>query len=422
VTGSATSPVRPRRTDSGESDLDALRIDVRAWCAEHVPSDWRSTQTGASQPEFVAFQQQWFATLCSGGLAVPHWPAAYGGGFSLQEQAVIFEELAAAEAPRLVLYFVSLHHAAATLFAAGTEQQRARHLPAILDGEVWCQGFSEPEAGSDLASLRTRAERRGDTYVVNGQKIWASLARHADWCLLLARTDANATKRRGISYFLLDMHSPGVTVRPIRQANGEEHFCELFLSNVEIAAEQLVGPENEGWRVAQSTLTSERGATMVELAARLEVGYGWLVDRAARAAARDGSRLAEDTKVREDLARLATEVRALRLLAARAIEEADSASISSAPGRPASGGASASVIKLYYSELLQRLTRYGVELAGLEGQRAARRPSGAGWESGSWLLDFIGSWEWTIPGGTSEIQRTIIGERALGLPREPASS
>ncbi|MFB4308204.1 acyl-CoA dehydrogenase family protein [Actinomadura sp. GTD37] len=408
---SATAPVRPVRTAAGEPDLAALRAAVRDWCAANVPDGWRERQTGASHDEFVEFQGEWLAALRAGGLAAPHWPADRGGGFSLPEQAVIFEELARAEAPRLVLHFVSLHHAAATLLGAGTAEQRERHLPAILDGEVWCQGFSEPEAGSDLASLRTRAERRGDVYVVNGQKVWASLAMYADWCLLLARTDADAPKRRGISYFLMDMRSPGLTVRPIRQAGGEEHFCEIFLTDVEIPAANLIGAENDGWRVAQRTLNAERGATMVELAERLAVGFGWLVDLARRSTGLDGSPMADDPVVRDDLARLATEVRALRLLAARAVAEAESGASAS--------GALASVIKLYYSELLQRVTGYGVEIAGPAGQRAARRPMSAGWESGAWLLDFIGSWEWTIPGGTSEIQRSIIGERALGLPREP---
>ncbi|GLZ06176.1 acyl-CoA dehydrogenase [Actinomadura sp. NBRC 104412] len=405
------APVRPVRTDTGEPDLAALRAAVRDWCAANVPAGWQERQTGASHEEFVRFQREWLGTLRAGGLAVPHWPADYGGGFSLAEQAVIFEELARAEAPRLVLHFVSLHHAAATLLDAGTAEQRERHLPAILDGEVWCQGFSEPEAGSDLASLRTRAERRGDVYVVNGQKVWASLAMYADWCLLLARTDPDAPKRRGISYFLMDMRSPGLTVRPIRQAGGEEHFCEIFLTDVEIPAANLIGPENDGWRVAQRTLNTERGATMVELAERLAVGFGRLVDLARRTTGPDGSPMADDSAVRDHLARLATQVRALRLLVARAVAEAES-------DVPAAG-ALASVIKLYYSELLQRVTGYGVEIAGPAGQRAARRPMSAGWESGAWLLDFIGSWEWTIPGGTSEIQRSIIGERALGLPREP---
>ncbi len=408
-----SGPITPPVTQDASEDF---RAEVQQWCADHVPADWRAQQTGVSHDEFVRFQQEWFASLRAGGLAVPHWPAEWGGGFSLQQQAVIFAELAKAEAPRLVLNFVSLHHAAATLLHEGTAAQRSRHLPRILDGDIWCQGFSEPNAGSDLASLQTRALRRGNVYVVNGQKVWASLAMYADWCLLLARTNPAVPKSRGISYFILDMRSPGLLVRPIRQASGEEHFCEIFLTDVEIPVENLIGSVNDGWRVAQRTLTAERGATIVELSERLTVGFRWLCDLA--------SGTATDSLVRDHIARLAGEVQALRLLTARLIDPSDPAGPASSNSRAAAGGdgALASVIKLYYSELLQRMTRVGVELSGLAGQEAQCRPASAGFESGHWLLDYIGSWEWTIPGGTSEIQRTIIGERGLGLPREPASA
>jgi alkylation response protein AidB-like acyl-CoA dehydrogenase len=388
--------------------LDELRAQVRQWCAEHVPHDWRRRQTGASHEDYVRFQHWWFDELRTAGYAVPHWPLSWGGGFDLAQQAVIFEELARADAPRLSLHFVSLHHAAGTFLQAGTPQQRSHHLTGILQGAVWCQGFSEPEAGSDLASLRTRAERRGDVYVVNGQKIWASGAAYAQHCLLLVRTDPGAPKRRGISYLVMDMDSPGVLVRPTRQITGEEHFCEIFLTDVEIPVGNLVGAENDGWRVAQSTLVSERGTTMIELAERLAGGLARLIREAGGSGRPPPT---ADTVIGDRLARLAREVQALRLLARQVITRS-SAELAQ--------GAHASVVKLYYSELLQRLTAFGMELAGLDGQRAARRPLSAGWESGAWLLDHIGSWEWTIPGGTSEIQRNIISERALGLPREPA--
>jgi alkylation response protein AidB-like acyl-CoA dehydrogenase len=257
---------------------------------------------------------------------------------------------------------------------------------------------------SDLASLRTRAERRDDLYVVNGQKIWASGAQDASWCLLLCRTAPSAPKHQGISYLLMDMRSPGVIVRPIRQITGEEHFCEIFLTDVEIPVANLIGAENDGWRVAQRTLNTERGATMIELAERLALGYRWLVRLAHEID--PGSELVENR-----LARLASEVQALRLLTRRALDESEERDY----------GISASVVKLFYSELLQRMMDFGVELSGLAGQKAAVRPLSSGWESGLWLRDFLGSWEWTIPGGTSEIQRNIIAERALGLPREPLS-
>jgi alkylation response protein AidB-like acyl-CoA dehydrogenase len=392
---------------SPAADLQEFRTEVRDWCRSHVPADWRKAQTGVPEAEFVAFQQWWFAQLREAGWAVPHWPAEWGGGMSTARQVVLYQELAAHDAPRLVLAFVSIHHAAATLLEAGTEEQRRRHLPAILDGEVWVQGFSEPEAGSDLASLRTTARREGDVFVVSGQKLWASGAAHADWCLLLARTDPAAPKRRGISYFLLDMRSAGLDVRPIRNAVGESHFCEVFLNDVEVPAVNLVGPVNSGWQVAQATLGAERGLTMLELAERLgNAGFRWLVQACA---ARD---LLGDSRVADRLAGLEAEVAGLRALCRDLVERG---------GAGRAGPADASVVKLFYSELLQRLTGFGAEIAGLPGQAVLSKPASSGWESGAWVLDFIGSWEWTIPGGASEIQRNIIAERGLGLPREPAA-
>jgi alkylation response protein AidB-like acyl-CoA dehydrogenase len=382
---------------------EQFRATVRAWCEEHVPADWRQSQTGVSDEEFVSFQKSWFAKLHNAGFAVPHWPREWGGGMPVAEQIVLYRELAAHDAPRLVLAFIGIHHAASTLLAAGTEEQRARHLPAILNGEIWVQGFSEPEAGSDLASLRTTARKKGDSYVVNGQKLWASGATHADWCLLLARTDPNAPKRKGISYFLLDMTTPGVEVRPIRNAIGDSHFCEIFLNDVTIPAANLVGAENAGWQVAQATLGAERGMTMLELAERLgNAGFRWLVAASP----------VDDPIVADRLAQFETEITGLRGLCRKLVEDAEAGT--AAP-------ADASLVKLYYSELLQRMTDFGAEVGGLAAHTDLVKPVSSGWESGSWMLDFIGSWEWTIPGGSSEIQRTIIAERGLGLPREPSA-
>ncbi|WP_051073946.1 acyl-CoA dehydrogenase family protein [Mycobacterium sp. JS623] len=394
--------------NSPESRAQAqFRQTVRAWCADHIPRDWRQGQTSVSDEEFVRFQKSWFAELHSAGYAVPHWPREWGGGMSVSEQIVLYQELAAHDAPRLVLAFVGIHHAAATLLAAGTDEQRRRHLPAILDGEIWVQGFSEPEAGSDLASLRTSARRVGDSYIVNGQKLWASGGKHANWCLLLARTDPDAPKRKGISYFLLDMTTPGVDVRPIRNAIGDAHFCEIFLNDVEIPAANLVGAENAGWQVAQATLGAERGLTMLELAERLgNAGFRWLVQAAP----------VDDPIVADRLAQFETEITGLRGLCRKVVEDSQDGAASGS-----TNSADASIVKLFYSELLQRLTDFGAEVGGLAAHTRLTKPMSSGWESGSWMLDFIGSWEWTIPGGSSEIQRTIIGERGLGLPREPSA-
>ncbi|MBB3751891.1 alkylation response protein AidB-like acyl-CoA dehydrogenase [Mycolicibacterium sp. BK634] len=386
------------------TNLDDFRATVRAWCETHVPADWRATQTGAGEAEFAAFQKAWFAELHAAGFAVPHWPAEWGGGMGVDEQIVLYSELAAHDAPRLVLAFVGIHHAASTLLVAGTDEQRKRHLPAILDGEIWVQGFSEPEAGSDLASLRTTARRDGDTFIVDGQKLWASGGLHADWCLLLARTDPDAPKRQGISYFLLDMTSPGVEVRPIRNAVGDSHFCEIFLDGVQIPAANLIGPENQGWQVAQATLGAERGMTMLELAERLgNAGFRWLVQ---------ACRPIVDARVADRLAQFEIEIAGLRGLCRELVQQHDTGAV---------GPADASVVKLFYSELLQRMTDFGAEIGGMAAHTQLTKPASSGWESGSWMLDFIGSWEWTIPGGASEIQRTIIAERGLGLPREPSA-
>ncbi|MGE4361220.1 MAG: acyl-CoA dehydrogenase family protein [Mycolicibacterium sp.] len=403
-----TAESEDQRDNPTDSQSQAqFRQQVRAWCRDHIPADWRDTQTGVGDEEFVRFQKAWFAELHSAGYAVPHWPAEWGGGLPVDRQVVLYQELAAHDAPRLVLAFVGIHHAASTLLVAGTDEQRRRHLPAILDGEIWVQGFSEPEAGSDLAALRTTARRAGDEFVVNGQKLWASGGMHADWCLLLARTDPDAPKRpgarksAGISYFLMDMTTPGVDVRPIRNAIGDSHFCEIFLDDVRIPAANLIGAENNGWQVAQATLGAERGLTMLELAERLgNAGFRWLVQSAP----------VDDPIVADRLAGFETEITGLRGLCRQIVE------------RGATGPADASVVKLYYSELLQRLTDFAVEIGGPEAHTVLAKPLSCGWESGSWVLDFVGSWEWTIPGGASEIQRTIIAERGLGLPREPGAA
>ena len=399
--------------DRSEAGLAEFRDKVRQWCTDHVPTDWRAAQTGASDEQFVAFQKSWFAELHAAGFAVPHWPAEWGGGMPVAEQIVLYQELAAHDAPRLVLAFVGIHHAASTLLVAGTDEQRNQHLPAILDGEIWVQGFSEPEAGSDLAALRTTARRDGDAFVVNGQKLWASGGMHADWCLLLARTDPEAPKRKGISYFIMDMTSPGIDVRPIRNAVGDSHFCEVFLNDVVIPERNLIGAENAGWQVAQATLGAERGMTMLELAERLgNAGFRWLVAEAARTRP-DGHRPLDEADVGDRLARLETEIAGLRGLCRRVVEGHDGDAV---------GPADPSIVKLFYSELLQRLSDFGVEIGGLDAHTVLTKPMSSGWESGAWVLDFIGSWEWTIPGGASEIQRTIIAERGLGMPRDPVAS
>lgn len=382
---------------------EGFREEVRAWLKASLPADWKERMLGASEAAHIAFQREWFNTLSRGGYVAPHWPKEWGGAeLSFAEQIVLYEELARAGAPRLVLFFISLYHTPSTLLAHGTDEQRRRHLPAILRGEeIWCQGFSEPNAGSDLASLRTKAERRGDRYVVNGQKTWSSNAQYARYCLLLARTDPSAPKHKGISYFILDLDTPGVTRRPIRQMTGGAHFCELFFDDVEIPAEHLIGAENEGWTVAQATLSSERGLTILELTERMRMAFDLLL--------RDAAPRMKDDEIRRRLVEIHTRLEALRALVANMLDRVV---------RGESVGAEPSIIKVYYSELLQDFTELGVRMGGLEAQRIAPVLMGGGYETGYWMHDYLYSWSWTIAGGSNEVQRNIIAERALGLPRE----
>ncbi len=395
-----------------QESLEQFRARVRAWCEQNVPKGWRETQAGADDDAVVAFQRNWRATLHSGGFLAPHWPRDLGGAdLPLPEQAILAEELARADAPRLALYQVAIHNAAPAILRFGTDEQKSRFLPGIQNGEVWCQGFSEPGAGSDLAALSTRADRHGDVYVLNGQKIWTSWAMHADWCFILVRTDRNAPKRRGISYLLMDMRSPGIIVRPIKQATGAAEFCELFLNDVEVPVANRLGPENQGWQVAQTTLASERGVSILELAERLHRnGLQHLIACAAGWATDDGSPVLADPAVREQLAGFYGEVQILRAMCRHLIE------VILVRGGV---GVEASIIKLYYSELLQRLMDYATQLQGLTGQLHYRLLLSGGWETGNWLGDFLNSFSWTIAGGSNEIQRNIIGEQRLGLPREP---
>ncbi|NWG52990.1 MAG: acyl-CoA dehydrogenase family protein [Hydrogenophilaceae bacterium] len=388
----------------------AFRDSVRAWLRANLPADWKHAMLGASEAEHIAFQRQWFCALRDGGYVAPHWPKEWGGaGLSFADQIVLYEELARAGAPRLVLYFISLYHTPATLLAHGTDAQRRRHLPAILSGdEIWCQGFSEPNAGSDLASLRTRAERRGDRYIVNGQKIWSSNAQYARYCLLLARTDPAAPKHKGISYFILDLDQPGVTRKPIRQMTGGAHFCEIFFDDVEIPAENLIGAENDGWTVAQATLSSERGLTILELTERMRIAFDVLCAEANNETPW-GGRYIDDAGFRRRLAEIYARLEALRALVSNMLDRVV---------RGESVGAEPSIIKVYYSELLRDFTALGLRMGGLDAQRIAPVLMGGGYETGNWMHDYLYSWSWTIAGGSNEVQRNIIAERALGLPRE----
>jgi len=387
------------------SDSEKLRLEVRAWLKDNVPKGWRDAMTGVEQDAFVRLQREWFAKLSQAGYATPHWPKEWpGGGRSLAEQKVIFEEIARADAPRLIMYFVALYHAASTLFECGTQAQKEKYLPGILQGNVWCQGFSEPNAGSDLASVRTRAELRGDKYVINGQKIWSTMAQYADRCLMLVRTGKSDPPQGGLTYLLLDMKAKGITVRPIPQITGDDEFSEVFFDDVEVSVEDRVGEDGNGWAVAQATLSSERGLTLVELNQRMRYSLARLV-----ASMRERGRL-DDTSIRRDLGRLTAKVNASCALA-------DQYLLKRISGEEVVGDAS--LVKLSYSRTLREFALLGVRIGGLDSQYHQPFMRGSPQETGNWMVDFMNSYNWTIAGGSDEIQRNIIAERLLGMPREP---
>jgi alkylation response protein AidB-like acyl-CoA dehydrogenase len=361
-----------------------------------------------SHEQFAQAQRDWFLTLVEGGYAIPHWPAEWpGGGRSLAEQKVIYEELARADTPRLLLSFLTTYHTAATLFECGNDAQRDKYLPAILKGEIWCQGFSEPNAGSDLAGIRTRAERvtRGgrEVYVVNGQKVWSTMAQYADKCLLLVRTSSDGPKQAGITFLLLDMKAPGMSVRPINQIQGDQEFSEIFLDDVEVPVEDRVGEEGKGWTVAQATLSSERGLTLMELSYRLR-GSLWRIAQLIRTHGHE-----DDSGILRDFGKLVTQIDATCAIADRFIENRMN-------GIERVGDAS--IVKNSYSRALRAYSLLGLRLGGMEEQYVAPITFGD-LNTGNWMADFMNSYAWTIAGGSEEIQRNIIAERMLDMPREP---
>jgi alkylation response protein AidB-like acyl-CoA dehydrogenase len=387
------------------ADLDQFRASLRKWIPDAIPDNWRERVKTEGEKGYLETQREWYHALSDAGLAAAHWPAAWGGcDLPLAHQIAYFEEMLAADAPMTDLYSISLYHMAATLFAHGTDTQRERYLEgARTGGAVWCQGFSEPSAGSDLASLRTLALRKGDSYVINGQKVWSSYGLWADYCLLLARTDPGAKRKHdGLSLFIVDMKTPGITVRPIRQISGDAEFCEIFFDDVEIPAGNLVGEENRGWSIAQSTLTTERGLLTYEYVERLVYSY----DEDCKAG-RD-TWLRDPVKAQEFRA-FYPRIRALRHLVAKLLDVL--------VHDPHGGNDLATYIKLYWGPLLQDYTGFMSRVYGLQGLIETKPLRGAGPTTGMHYYDFLWSFSWTIAGGSNEIMRNVISERLLGLPR-----
>jgi alkylation response protein AidB-like acyl-CoA dehydrogenase len=383
-----------------------FRDELRAWLAKTLPTlppkpaadDW---------PARRGYDTAWQRLIHDARYAGINWPKEYGGrGATPTEHLIFLEETERAGAPYVGVNFVGLLHAGPTLVAEGSAEQRARHLPAILRGDdVWCQGFSEPEAGSDLASMRTRAVRDGDDYVVSGHKIWTSYAGVADWCELLVRTDPDASKHRGITWLIMPMDSPGIEIRPLKTLLGSSEFSEMYLDEVRIPVGNRVGDENDGWRVTMVTLSFERGTAWVDQIVDSIRLVGELA-RIATKVTRHGAAAWDDRGLRRDIGHLAAEFDALWAMTKRGVTEA-----STGPGVPGPG---ASVLKLRYTEARQRL----MDCAARVLDRAAlSRSDLAGLPSGEYVEERLNSLSYTIAAGTSQIQRNIVGERILGLPR-----
>jgi alkylation response protein AidB-like acyl-CoA dehydrogenase len=372
-------------------DEAAFRAELRAWLDANLPEERRGGRGGAQRFD-DSFGREWSKLLYEGGYAGLTWPKEYGGaGAPYSFQAIFYEEMARANAPGHV-GVIGLGMAGPTIMAHGSEEQKQAHLSKILSAEeIWCQGFSEPDAGSDLAAARTRAERRDDVYVVNGQKVWSSFAHIADFCILVTQSDPDAPRYQNLTYLIVDMHAPGVEVRPLRQITGEAEFNEIFFNDVEVPVSNRLGDEGQGWQVAMTTLLHERGTLGFALTASLESSVNKLLDVARE-------RVNGDEGTRERIATEWIELQALRYTNYRSLGTLQRTGIPGPEG---------SAIKLRWSEQNQRLTKLGRELLGPEGIL----------DDGWWHHQQLRSRGNTIEAGTSEVLRNIVAERVLGLPK-----
>jgi alkylation response protein AidB-like acyl-CoA dehydrogenase len=385
----------------------AFRDALRAWLERHCPRDWERTRQALGREARAKALIDWQRRLHAAGYVGLHWPVVYGGrGGSVMEQVIFYEEMARARAPELA-NAIGLDMAGPALMVHGTEEQKRLHLPRILSADhIFCQGFSEPGAGSDLAALGTRAERRGSAYVITGQKVWTSFAHYASWCTVLARTDPAAPRHRGLTYFLVDMASPGFTVRPLRQMSGDSEFSEIFLDGVEVPEGNVLGREHGGWEVAITTLMFERGPRTLTRQLILRQGLTELLELARRPT-RAGPPPARDPLVRQRLAQLYIDAETLRCANLRVLTQL-------VKGEPAGPAGSAS--KLFFSETWQKVAELGLELQGAY----AALGEGSEWavDDGRWQYRALRSRGNTIQGGTSEVMRNILAERVLGLPKD----
>ena len=388
---------------------EAFRQELRAWLEKNRPAQ-RSGDDGhadfmheGSKDDWQR-RLQWHRKMHSGGWVGISWPKEYGGrGASLTQQLIYNEEMAEANTPQLV-NGLGIMLVGPTIIHWGTEEQKKRYVPKILSGEeIWCQGYSEPGSGSDVASLQTRAIEEGDYFIVNGQKVWTSDAHHADWCILLVRTDPSAPKHKGISYVLVDMHSPGVTVRPLVQITGDANFNEVFFEDVKVPKKNLIGEKNQGWQVAITTLMFERSGIG---GGRDLLGQVRELADLARAVRSNGKSAWDDSSVRQKISGFAGEALALKYTGFRQLTRR-------LKGLPP--GPEGSVLKLGTSELNLKMNKFAMELLGPYAQLEFKALYAV--DRGIWSYRMLASRALTIAGGTSEIQHNIIDERVLGLPK-----
>ncbi len=385
-----------------------FRKQVRSWLEENVPR---------TKIETLEERRAWHRKMYEAGFIGMGWPKEYGGQEARpMEQAIVGEELARFNAPAGV-NGLGISIVGPTLIHHGTQEQKDAHLKAMLSGdEIWCQLYSEPNAGSDLANLQCRADIDGDEFVINGQKIWTSGAHNADWGLMLARTDRRAPKHAGISCILIDMEADGVEVRPLKQISGSSEFSEVFFQDVRVPADNLIGELNTGWRIAQTTLSYERGGNTLSRVSRLQVAFDRLVE-AAGVLQVDGGRAIDDPIIRQKLGQIYAETEVLRYASLRLLSKLEKGE------RP---GPEASVSKLHYSELDKKVQEmiqeilgpYGQQISGAPSELAFGDPDDSYGGGDSWAYQFAWSRAGTIYAGSSQIQKNIIGERVLGLPKE----
>jgi alkylation response protein AidB-like acyl-CoA dehydrogenase len=382
-----------------------FRDELRVWLEANSPKDWDQWREKPIEESFE-YLRAWQRKLYEGGWAAVSWPQEYGGrSASLMQQAIFWEEMARVEAPPMV-NSLGLGLIGPTIIAYGTQAQKERFVPKILSAEeIWCQGFSEPNAGSDLAALQTEARLHGDHYIVNGQKVWTSYGWVGDWCELVVRTDAEVAKHKGLTVLLVDMKSKGVEVRPLRQMTGESEFNELFFRDVRVPVENVLGKVNDGWNVAVSTLMHERGSYGARLHLLFKRSINRLIEL-SRTFQKNGHTAAQDAVTRQKLAQCYAEIEIMRWNQMRAFSRI------SATGIP---GPEGSIQKIFWSELNQRVQQMAQEMMGPYGQLLAGDSHAV--DRGIWSYGYLRTRGNTIEAGTSEVQRNIIGHFVLGLPR-----